>query len=174
MAILMGEGGCIELRRNSSDETAGGIVHASDVNGSKNRFSFYFPSQTLITGDLVEIKTTDGSYLDFVDPNAWPSNTGLPLPPPGPLADYANGEVICRKRKAREYHNSDVEAAGVSIASDYANGFASPAFNPGTADYDNADVTPRSSIGYLTQYKSGSFYIYVDDAGALRLYQKIR
>lgn len=172
MAILMGEGGCIELRRNSADEEFSGIVHASDVNATKNRFSFDFPFQTLITGDLIEIKTERGYYLNFIDPNAWPGNTGLPLPPPGPFADYANARVLCRKGRSREYENSEIESAGVSIETDYKNGFTSAAFDPGTADYDNADVTPRSDIGFLTQYRSGTFYVNVDDAGALRLYDK--
>jgi len=74
MAILMGEGGCIELRRTQVDEELLGTVHQSDVNVSKDRFSFDFPLGMLITGDQIELKTTDGSLLDFIGPSGWPTN----------------------------------------------------------------------------------------------------
>lgn len=74
MAILMGEGGCIELRRTQVDEEFLGTVHQSDVNAVKDRFSFDFPLGMLITGDQVEMKTTDGSLLDFIGPSGWPTN----------------------------------------------------------------------------------------------------
>ena len=74
MAVFLGESGCVELRRNSQDELITGLVHQSDVNTSKDRFSFDFPSGSLITGDQVVIKTTDGSLLDFIAPNGWPTN----------------------------------------------------------------------------------------------------
>lgn len=75
MAVLMGEGGCIELRRAQIDEEFFGTVAQSDVNTVKDRFSFDFPLGMLITGDQVEIKTTDGSLLAFIDPSGWPTNT---------------------------------------------------------------------------------------------------
>jgi len=70
----MGEGGCIELRRAQIDEEFFGTVAQSDVNTAKDRFSFDFPSGMLITGDQVEIKTTDGSLLAFIAPSGWPTN----------------------------------------------------------------------------------------------------
>ena len=75
MAVLMGEGGVIELRRSQIDEEFLGTVAQSDVNTSKDRFSFDFPAGMLITGDQVEIKTTDGSSLDFIGPTGWPTNS---------------------------------------------------------------------------------------------------
>lgn len=75
MAVLMGEGGCIELRRSQVNEKFVGSVAASDVNPVKDRFSFDFPPGMLITGDQCEIKTTDGSPLDFIAPSGWPTNT---------------------------------------------------------------------------------------------------
>ena len=74
MAVFLGESGCVELRRNSQDELITGLVHQSDVNTSKDRFSFDFPSGLLITGDQVEIKATDGTLLSFIGPNGWPTN----------------------------------------------------------------------------------------------------
>jgi len=75
MAVLMGEGGCIELRRSQVDEKFTGSVAASDVNPVKDRFSFDYPLGMLITGDQCEIKTTDGSLLSFIAPSGWPNNT---------------------------------------------------------------------------------------------------
>ena len=74
----MGEGGCIELRRSQVDEKFVGSVAASDVNPVKDRFSFDYPLGMLITGDQCEIKTTDGSLLDFIDPSGWPNNVLYP------------------------------------------------------------------------------------------------
>lgn len=74
MAVLMGEGGQIELRRSQVDEAFLGKVTRSDVNTTKDRFSFDFPFGMLITGDQVEIKSTDKSNLDFIDPSGWPTN----------------------------------------------------------------------------------------------------
>ena len=70
----MGEGGCIELSRTQVDEEFFGTVHQSDVNADKDRFSFDFPLGMLITGDQIELKTTDGSLLDFIAPSGWPTN----------------------------------------------------------------------------------------------------
>ena len=75
MAILLGEFGQVELRRTQAEEEFYGEVKQSDVNVAKGRFSFDFPSGMLITGDQVEIKTTDGSLLDFIGPDGWPTNT---------------------------------------------------------------------------------------------------
>ena len=93
----MGCGGQVELRRSQVDEEFLGKVARSDVNTTKDRFSFDVPRGMLITGDQVEIKTTDGSLLDFVASSGWPT-----------------GKV----------------------------------------------------------YKDGIFYLYVDEVGAIRLYQK--
>lgn len=97
MAVLLGENGQVELRRLGLDAPITGTVTQSDVNTSKDRFSFGFAPGTLLTGDYAEIQTTDGSLLSFVDAGGW--STG-------------------------------------------------------------------------TQYSSGTFYLYVDEVGAIRLYRK--
>lgn len=66
MAVYLGTSGRIELQRSSIDETFDSVINPSDVNPTKNRFSFDFPAGQLLTGDQLEIKATDGGALDFV------------------------------------------------------------------------------------------------------------
>lgn len=73
MAVLLGEIGNVELRRASLDEPIIGTVKQSDVNPDRDRFSFNYPTGLLITGDQIEIKTTDGSLLAFVAASGWPT-----------------------------------------------------------------------------------------------------
>lgn len=74
MAVLLGEIGKVELRRTQFDESLSGTVKSSDVNPTKDRFSFDFPLGVLITGDQIEMKTTDGSLLSFIAASGWPTN----------------------------------------------------------------------------------------------------
>jgi len=74
MAVLLGNIGLVELRRTQLDEVLTGVVKQSDVNPTKDRFSFDFPLGLLITGDQVEMKTTDGSLLSFIAASGWPTN----------------------------------------------------------------------------------------------------
>lgn len=78
MAVFLGQAGCVELRRTQFDEEIFGTVLQSDVNSVKDRFSFEYPLGMLITGDQVEIKSTDGTNLDFIDASGWPVNTVYP------------------------------------------------------------------------------------------------
>jgi len=78
MGIYLGQIGQIELTRKSSEGSKQSIVNPSDVNAGRNRFSFDFDEGTLITGDLLEISTTDGTDLDFVDASGWADNTVHP------------------------------------------------------------------------------------------------
>lgn len=75
MAVLLGQYGQVELRRAQVEDAFRGEVKQSDVNVARDRFSFNFPSGMLITGDQVEISTTDGSLLSFVSADGWPTNT---------------------------------------------------------------------------------------------------
>ena len=74
MAVLLGQYGQVELRRSQLDEEFVGEVKQSDVNVARNRFSFDFPSGMLITGDQIEMSTTDGSLLSFISADGWPTN----------------------------------------------------------------------------------------------------
>lgn len=74
MGIYLGNIGAIEITRKSSDELKESIVNPSDVNDSRNRFSFDFDENCLISGDLVEFSTTDGTNLDFIAASGWSNN----------------------------------------------------------------------------------------------------
>ena len=74
MGIYLGNVGSVEIRRKSTEGSKESLVNPSDVNTSKDRFSFDFDEGFLITGDLIEIKTTDGTNLDFVAAAGWAAN----------------------------------------------------------------------------------------------------
>jgi len=78
MAVFLGQEGQVLLKRTQFDEEIFGTVDRSDVNTSKDRFSFDYPLGMLITGDQIEIKSTDGSDLDFIDASGWPTDTVYP------------------------------------------------------------------------------------------------
>lgn len=71
MAVYLGNVGNIELTRKSLEGSKKSLVNPSDINSSRKRFSFDFDEGYLITGDLVEIKTTDGTSLDFIGADGW-------------------------------------------------------------------------------------------------------
>lgn len=75
MGIYLGSIGEVELKRLSLEGGKESIVNPSDVNTTKNRFSFDFDEGYLITGDLIEITATDGTNLDFVASSGWANNT---------------------------------------------------------------------------------------------------
>jgi len=75
MGIFLGNIGNIELTRKSLEGSMESRVDRSDVNATRNRFSFDFEDGYLITGDLIEITSTDGTTLDFVDAAGWDNNT---------------------------------------------------------------------------------------------------
>ena len=75
MGIYLGNIGNIELTRKSLEGSKESVVNPSDVNANRDRFSFDFDPSFLITGDLIEIATTDGTNLDFVDASGWANNT---------------------------------------------------------------------------------------------------
>jgi len=75
MAVYLGNIGNVELTRKSLEGVKESIVNPSDVNSGRKRFSFDFDEGYLITGDLIEIKTTDGTTLDFIDTDGWSDAT---------------------------------------------------------------------------------------------------
>jgi len=78
MGIYLGQVGNIELTRKSLDGDKESIVNPSDINASRHRFSFDFDEGYLISGDLVEFTTTDGTNLDFVATSGWSTGTRHP------------------------------------------------------------------------------------------------
>jgi hypothetical protein len=75
MGVFLGNIGGIEITRSTDGSPKASIVNPSDVNASRDRFSFDFDEGYLIGGDLVEFATTDGTNLDFVDASGWANNT---------------------------------------------------------------------------------------------------
>ena len=75
MGIYLGNIGNVEITRRSTEDGLASIVNPSDVNASRNRFSFDFDEGCLISGDLVEITATDGTNLDFIAASGWSDAT---------------------------------------------------------------------------------------------------
>jgi len=71
MGIYLGNIGNVEIARRSIAEGLESIVNPGDVNAGRSRFSFDFDEGCLISGDFVEIQTTDGTTIDFVSANGW-------------------------------------------------------------------------------------------------------
>ena len=67
MTVYLGSQGEIELRRVFNGGELSSTIDAADVNASAKRFSFDFEHGQLVTGDQVEITSTNGSALDFIN-----------------------------------------------------------------------------------------------------------
>ena len=66
MTVYLGTFGQVELQRQFGGSDLNSIINTSDVNVSAKRFSFDFEHGQLLTGDQIEILSTDGSALDFI------------------------------------------------------------------------------------------------------------
>lgn len=75
MSTYLGVYGRISLRRKSSEGEKYSTINPSDVNTSRRRFSFDFDRGFLITGDQIEITSTNGAVLAFVSTSGWASGT---------------------------------------------------------------------------------------------------
>lgn len=67
MSVYLGTFGEVELKRQFDGSVLTSTIDTGDVNVSQKRFSFDFDHGQLLTGDQIEIKSTDGSALDFID-----------------------------------------------------------------------------------------------------------
>lgn len=67
MSVYLGNFGEVELKREFDGSDLRSTINPSDVNATNKRFSFDFDHGQLLTGDQVEITSTDGSALDFID-----------------------------------------------------------------------------------------------------------
>ncbi len=67
MSVYLGTFGEVELKREFDGSDLRSIINPSDVNATAKRFSFDFDHGQLLTGDQVEITSTDGSALDFIN-----------------------------------------------------------------------------------------------------------
>ena len=66
MAIYLGDSGFIQIKRKGLNTGLSGTLGPDDVNTSRNRFSFDFDVNAVITGDRLEIATLDKSNLELV------------------------------------------------------------------------------------------------------------
>lgn len=71
MAIYLGTFGRVTLRRKSDQGALLSVVNSSDVNTVRKRFSFDFDTGFLLTGDQIEITSTNGATLDWVSTAGW-------------------------------------------------------------------------------------------------------
>jgi len=91
MTFFVGHTGIVRLRRRSAEEiTLRTSVEQDEVNQILNRFSFANSEDNLLTGDQVEITTSDPRKLAFIDATAWP--TALQVQPR--LRAYVNVNAI--------------------------------------------------------------------------------
>ena len=67
MAVFLGDTGRILLDRKTSQERFVTLVNASDVRADVNRFSVDFAHEQIITGDALEIRTTGGEDLNWIN-----------------------------------------------------------------------------------------------------------
>jgi hypothetical protein len=75
MGIYLGHIGNIELTRTALEGAKQSVLNPDDVNADYDRFSFDFEEGFLVTGDFIEITTTDGTDLDFIAASGWANNT---------------------------------------------------------------------------------------------------
>lgn len=66
MTVFLGTFGKVELQREFGDVDLRSTINPSDVNATEKRFSFDFEHGQLLTGDQIEITSTDASALDFI------------------------------------------------------------------------------------------------------------
>ena len=67
MSVYLGTHGEIELQRQFDGGELRSTINPSDVNATAKRFSFDFEHGQLISGDQIEITSTDDTALDFID-----------------------------------------------------------------------------------------------------------
>lgn len=75
MSTYLGAYGRVALRRKSDEGEKTSIVNTSDINVASRRFSFDFESGFLISGDEIEITSTNGAVLEFVGTDGWADGT---------------------------------------------------------------------------------------------------
>ena len=67
MTVFLGDTGRVMLDRKEIEERFVTLVNPSDVRADVNRFSVDFAHEQLITGDSLEIRTTGGEDLTWID-----------------------------------------------------------------------------------------------------------
>ena len=71
MTVFLGNTGRVMLTRKSAAQKFITLVNAADISGINNRFSVDFAHEQIITGDSLEVRTTGGEDLSWInDPSA--------------------------------------------------------------------------------------------------------
>ena len=71
MAVYLGNVGSIELTRKSLLEEKLSVVNPDDVNVARKRFSFDFDEGAFLTGDFIQITSTNDTPLSFIGVDGW-------------------------------------------------------------------------------------------------------
>ena len=71
MAVYLGNVGSIELTRKSTLEEKLSLVNPDDVNVARKRFSFDFDEGAFLTGDFIQISSTNDTPLSFIGADGW-------------------------------------------------------------------------------------------------------
>ena len=74
MSLYLGNFGKVMLQRKSAQGDLTATITTGDVNTTKKRFSFA-DADELLTGDQIEISTTNHANLLFIAAGAWSNNT---------------------------------------------------------------------------------------------------
>lgn len=72
MSVYLGTCGRVELQRTSLQGEKFSVVNPGDVNVTRKRFSFDFEPGMFLTGDQLELRSTNGATLAFVSTAGWP------------------------------------------------------------------------------------------------------
>jgi hypothetical protein len=140
MAVYLGTFGRVALKRKSDQGALESVVNPSDVNVSRKRFSFDFDQGYLITGDQIEITSTNGATLAWVDETGW-----------------ADG---VKQSNGKWFVNVD-EIGGIRLYSSFGNAVNGGSTNAIAMDAITADIpirvvianTQRRTLGAITSYE---------------------
>lgn len=140
MAVYLGTFGRVTLQRKSDQGALESVINPSDVNTSRKRFSFDFDQGYLITGDQIEITSTNGATLDWVSTAGWSSGS--------------------KQSNGKWFVNVD-ELGGIRLYSSFANAVNGGSANAIALDTIATDIpirvvianTQRRILGAITNYE---------------------
>lgn len=140
MAVYLGTFGRVTLQRKSSEGALESVINPSDVNTTRKRFSFDFDQGFLVTGDQIEITSTNGATLAWVSTAGWSNGT-----------KQANGKWFV---------NVD-ELGGIRLYSTFANALNGGSANAIALDTITTDIpirvvianARRRILGAITSYE---------------------
>ena len=121
MSYFIGNGGNIRLRRNSEGSHAS-TVKPDDINTILNRFSFDGSIENILTGDRLDISTTDPRGLAFFTASNWNSNqveknitTSVNINAAGGLRCFDNLTESVNNTRLNEYPLQSFEGDPIAI-----------------------------------------------------------